>query len=204
MVIFGFVYHSTLTGQISSDQTRSNVEVMQKLIGYITDKVITKSNLSPAESIGIQVRNFQDYWIVEEAISSSLKNAGYRVFRASGDSILNNIVFNINNSELNVQYDNMFRDGLFGIKKINRTIKTRLSLQVIDQKSNEVLLSDSFNEQSRDTINADEVNNVELASAPSTHAEIPGEAVIDRLVEPFIIIGATGAVVYLFFYVRSK
>src|ERR1043166_2546268 len=65
------------------------------------------------------------------------------------------------------------------------------------------LYTGSPSAQSADTVAVDEVQGLELAAAKTTHGELPSESFLDRVLEPVVIIGATGVSIYLFFHVRS-
>ena len=113
-------------------------------------------------------------------------------------------LFDIGSYETNVHYDSMFREGIFGEKKLKRTISVKLSIQATNNKTDEVLLSKSLNEHLSDTVASDDIPKYELASSKSTQGEIPAENMLDRFIEPFVIIGATGVAVFLFFHLRTK
>ena len=68
----------------------------------------------------------------------------------------------------------------------------------------EILSSKSISEEISDTVSVDDISTVEDPNINITHAELPTEPFIDKFVEPFVIIGATGVAVYLFFHVRSQ
>jgi len=133
-----------------------------------------------------------------------LKEKDFRVFKLSNDSLSSGILLKINDAELKVTYGDVYREGLFGKKKTIRNVFARINVQSLNLSTNEILLSEILKSQLSDTVNVSDIPNLETPTAPFTHAEISGDTLIDRLIEPFIIIGATGAVVYLFFYIRSK
>ena len=54
-----------------------------------------------------------------------------------------------------------------------------------------------------DTVSEDDVAALESGSPEGGRGRIPEMQTLDRYVEPFVIIGAAGAAIFLFFQVRS-
>ena len=96
-----------------------------------------------------------------------------------------------------------FRKGLFGKKYVNRSVKVSMQAQVIESETGNVLLSRHFTDEFHDTVVVDNVNLLEDENIPMTRAKLPDESLIDRFIEPIVIIGATGVAVFLFFHIRS-
>ena len=195
---------SQITLKAQSTLNTSNIEIMRTLIDKLTDSIIAKTNYHQSENIYLHLPNHQNFWLIEETISSKLKEKDFRVFKLSNDSLSSGILLKINDAELKVTYGDVYREGLFGKKKTIRNVFARINVQSLNLSTNEILLSEILKSQLSDTVNVSDIPNLETPTAPFTHAEISGDTLIDRLIEPFIIIGATGAVVYLFFYIRSK
>ncbi len=195
---------SQLMSRGQSTSNTSNLEIMRRLINDLTDSIIAKTSYNSLKNIYLHLPTNQNFWLVEETVSSRLKEKDFRVFKLSNDSLSSGILLNINDSELKVTYGDIFREGLFGVKKTKRNVFARLNVQLLKMDNNEILLGEIFKSQLSDTIFVSDIPNLETPTIPFTHAEISGDTMIDRLIEPFIIIGVTGTVVYLFFHVRSK
>jgi len=189
---------------ISEPETKTNLEIIQTLIGKFTQSVIKESKLSTTDTIEIKFPQITDAWIVKGAVTSMLINLGYTLFFKNDSLTPKKYQFDIVSYESNIQYDSMFRESIFGEKKLKRTISARLTIQATNNKTGEVLLSKSLNEHSSDTVALDEISKYELASSKSTQGEIPAENMLDRFIEPFVIIGATGVAVFLFFHIRTQ
>jgi len=189
---------------IVEQRTKTNLEIVQTLIGKITQSVVKESKLFVPDTIEIKFHQITDVWIVKEAVTSTLINLGYTLFFKNDSLTPKKYQFDIVSYESNIQYDSMFRESIFGEKKLKRTISARLTIQATNNKTGEVLLSKSLNEHSSDTVALNEIFKYELASSKSTQGEIPPENMLDRFIEPFIIIGATGVAVFLFFHIRTQ
>lgn len=182
---------------------RTNIEIMQALSDSIAEKVIQQGFLTAGDSLEISMPKNDDIWIFSQAFTAALIAKGIHVFVEKDSLRAGQILFVGNTALGKVHYTDMFRDGLFGIKKIKRTISVDCSYQIQNRGTKEVLRSESLSRSYGDTISVDDVSQVESDGVRSTHAELPSENFLDKIVEPFVIIGATGVAVYLFFHIRS-
>jgi hypothetical protein len=200
----GFYHHGVIAGEENkTGSVKTNLEVMQVLAQNITEQIISASNISKNEKVLVDVKNGDESWIAVHAFTSSLKDMGFQVFVSSDSTVNDGITLKLPTTKFHVQYDDMFRAGIFGAKKVRRTVMAEVICQAIKNASREILFSKSFSEHSIDTVSVDDISTIEYSAARSTHGELPAEDFLDRIVEPFIIIGATGVVIYLFFHVRS-
>ncbi|OLD71636.1 MAG: hypothetical protein AUI33_07685 [Ignavibacteria bacterium 13_1_40CM_2_61_4] len=195
--------HAAMAGETDPPPAGTNLEIMQSLIGRITRDVIGHSRIPSGDTVLFRIRSSPDSWIVQNATLAELRAAGYTVLLPSDSGGHTGSAMHIHSAELRVRYDDMYHDGFLGARKVRRTVSVAVACDVIDQASHEVLYSGAPAVESADTVRVDEIPNLELASARSTHAELPPETFPDRVLEPLVIIGATGVAVYLFFHVRS-
>ena len=98
-----------------------------------------------------------------------------------------------------VGYTEPERDGIFGDFFTERTIELSGNYFI----SNNPQVED-FKFAVKDTINVEDVENVENRSYPFTQGELPPEPFFSSLLEPIVAIGAAAVTVILFFSVRSK
>jgi hypothetical protein len=105
--------------------------------------------------------------------------------------------------ELNVRYNNMFKEGIFGSKHVEREVAVQFSSDLRNQVTNEILTGGTHSRLYIDTVAVEDVGSIENESVSVTHGELPSEAFLDRFIEPFVIIGATGVAIYLLFHIRS-
>ena len=176
---------------------------MQSLVETITKQIIDHSNIAQDESIVVNFQQGEDMWIAQNSFIATLKSSGYKVYSGKDSIVQGKIVFDVTGIDLKTRYDDTFRESFLGTKKIKRTVIAALACQMTDMRAQEVIFSKSFSETFSDTVMVDQINTLELPSAKSTHAELPSEDFFDRILEPFVIIGATGVAIYLFFHVRS-
>lgn len=176
---------------------------MQLLIEGISQELVDRLNIWQGDSIIIKYGVGDDMWIVQNILTSTLKKKDCQVFSHNDENITSKFHIDIMNVDLQVSYDGMFRDGLFGTKKIKRMVSALLAYHATNTVTSEILYSGSNTKQFTDTVSFNDIDKIELQSIKSTKAKIPSEPFLDRIVEPFVIIGVTGLTIYLFFNVRS-
>lgn len=203
LFIFFIVPTISLSNNTHQISVKTNLEVMQLLIAEISQELVDRLQIRQGDSVLIKYGEDNNMWIVQNVFTSTLKKKDYHVFSNDSTGIISNFQIDVVNFDLQVSYDGMFRDGLFGMKKVKRTVSASLSCQATNTLTSEILYSGSNTKQFTDTVSLDDINKIESQSINSTKAKLPSEPFLDRIVEPFVIIGVTGLTIYLFFQVRS-
>jgi hypothetical protein len=175
---------------------------MQTLLGTIARDLGSRSGMRPGDTVDIRMRPEADGWITREAMTSAFRESGFQVFVGNDSSRRGGFQVQLHSSDLHVRYDDLHHDGFLGAAKVRRTVSAGVLCE-ITRAAGEVVFSGSPSLEASDTVAADEISALELASAKATHAELPPERFLDKVLEPLIIIGATGISVFLFFHVRS-
>ena len=189
--------------KLTGTPPRTNVELMQGLIEALTIGLAERCRLASGDSVDVRFVPAEDGWIAMQGITMQLKANGLAVFLSTDGHIHPVTSVDISGITLGVRYENMFREGFFGARKVTRAVAVGFSYQSTSSRTQEVVASGKLSQGYSDTVDVDAISALEYRSAGTTHAEIPPENFLDRVVEPFIIIGATRVAVYLFFHVRS-
>lgn len=178
-------------------QTKTNLDLLYNLIDSSTIPVY-ETIKSTQDPVAFEF-NLQDQ---HKTLSSRLisKIAEKNVNIAKVDLIGKLIKYGI--EQTNVEYGEVFKDGLFGSYKVNRTVNLSGSFEYyVNQK---LLAAKSFNFSLTDTIDYNDIVKLENSSLPITRGTVPPEPFIPSLIEPAIAITAIVVTVILFFTVRSK
>lgn len=181
----------------------SNLSLIEKRFAKMVRESMLHVALQKGDSVVLRVPSSENMWLVQNSIASTLKRDSLVVYVAEDSSGIVPFMYNVSSSEINVLYTNMFRDGIFGAKKVRRVVSAGMTVEVLKYPSREILYSGSVSNEIADTVAVDEISRIESADISVTRAMLPQESGLDRLVEPFIIIGATAVAVYLLFHVRS-
>jgi hypothetical protein len=181
----------------------SNLEAMQSLLKSVTQKLIADSHLHGGDTVVFRMGAAEDGWIVQNALTAGLASAGLSLFLRRDSIRQSGYALQVHSAALRVTYDDMYHDGFLGTRKVRRTVSTAVTCELLRPETGELLYTGSPSAQAVDTVAVDDIPNLELGTAKTTHGDLPSENFLDRVLEPVVIIGATGVSIYLFFHVRS-
>ena len=187
----------------SSNTVLTNLEVMKELARTVTHEIIEQATISVHDSIILRFDQDENVKIVQDPVLETLKAKGCSVFTNNDSLSGNRLMMEYSGTECRVIYGEMFRDGFLGTKRLKRNVTVQWFSKITRESNGEVLFGKTFAQEYADTVNADDVANLEDNQFHSTHAEIPSDTFFDRIIEPVVIIGATGVIVYLFFHIRG-
>jgi len=175
---------------------------MARLTQKIAQGLVQDSHLSSNDTCSVLFVRTDELQFLEhafmQAIGQSCSAVGF-----SANEPRASVTFEVQPSRALLRYENMFRDGLFGEKKVERLITIEFSSKVLKNRLGEVAFAGLREETFRDTVT---VQTIEFLSSPgikATYATLPSETFFDRIIEPLVIVGATGVLIYLFFTLRS-
>lgn len=133
-----------------------------------------------------------------------LKNRTELFFTENGKELIENTfdTLNFNIEDASITYGEMFKDGFFGDYFLERTANLK-GTYVLKEKNN-VKIAKEFFATSKDTINYDDISNLENLSLPFSHSKLPKEPFTPTIIEPIIALSSAIVTIILFFTVRSK
>lgn len=180
----------------ASSQTISNLDQFYTLIDTATNKLI--KDLGDAKKINLELNFGVDYSVFANKVRGNLLRSGVQlVGDNSEDQYFVRVNFVVDNSF--VGYSEPEKDGIFGDFYTQRTVELSGNYFI----SNQSQVKD-FKLTVVDTINVENVQELENRSYPFTQGELPPEPFFSSLLEPIVAIGAAATVIILFFSVRSK
>lgn len=174
---------------VLSAQVETNFEVIQSGLDSVANYLSEKVDHSKTYNLDIQSPT--EYSILRTSLQNSIAN------KIKLDGTSNKIDVTIN--EVNLNYNDCFRDGIFGDFYTERIVKINSSLN-----------SESFSEignfeiELKDTIKLDDIDKVENSAYNFTRSEKPEEPFLSGLTEPIIAVSAIVVSIYLLFSVRSN
>ena len=176
---------------------------MEKLVENVARTMLRNSGIRAGDTILLHVGEGEDSWILQHTIVAEMKSETLQVFLPADGSSAIHYLFEVSHADVNVQYGDMFTEGMFSSKKVRRVVNARLACQLTDMFTQEVRYAVSLNDAVADTVLVDDIEKIETPGVRATHSVLPSAPFLDKIVEPFVIIGATGVAIYLLFHVRS-
>lgn len=180
----------------------SNLDVMVSLTKKIVQSYGKEGYLLPGDICVVQFVETGNVPFVEHAFLESLGKMPVRLYEAAQPK-QNAVSMTVQPSRVNVSYESTFRDGFFGTKYVVRVVTVGLSTKIVQQPQGSVIFSGIRTEQWRDTVSADAIQRIESPLIKTTQAPLPEESLVERFIEPVVILTATGVIIYLFYTVRS-
>jgi hypothetical protein len=182
----------------SSAQTKTNLDVFYSLADSLVHKINSELPVSNKEIL-LQLQLGNIYSVFNNNIKSDFMKAG-RTIRDVPQDEINIPVIDVVIENATVDYGEVYKDGWFGsyFSIRNFSIKGNY-LQSFSNTGRQ-----DFNITFADTVNVDQITELENDNFPFTKSQIPSEPFLSGLAEPILAIGAAAAMVVLFFSVRSK
>jgi hypothetical protein len=179
-------------------QIKPNMEVFYNLVDSASINV-SKNTPATKKNVKLDLGTGDIYTVFNNRIIGSLQNAGKIVMPGGKyDTSATEVSFKIDKTTVN--YGELFQQKLFGDFYAQREISL---------SGNYLLFlpgvsSHSFSFSYTDTVNINEIKNLENNAFPFTQGRIPSEPLFASIYEPVIVIGAAALTVILFFTIRSK
>jgi len=179
-------------------QSIPNLEIFYRLSD---SAAVNASKNIPAykKSVKLDLNSGNTLSILNNQVLESFHNSGKNIINSSpNDTSAAEISFRIDKAV--VDYGDLFQQKLFGDFYTERKITL---------SGNYILFlpgfsSHNFNYTYSDTVNANDIKNIENNAFPFTQSKLPSEPLFASIYEPVIAVGAAAITVILFFTIRSK
>ena len=104
---------------------------------------------------------------------------------------------------LKTEYKKVKSNLLLG-KKVKRIVNLKYDFTIKSETSRDVIFLKYFTETCEDTLNYENVNEVESSGYSFTKGKMPEETLFEKILVPGIAVVASAAAIILFFVIRSK
>jgi hypothetical protein len=190
-LLFIFLFQS-----LGYSQTISNLDVFYNMVDTATTFLIR--DLGDTKKINLELNFGTDFTVFANKVRGALLKSGVQLIGDnSGDVNVVRVNFVIDNAA--VEYSEPEKGGLFGSFLTKR--KVELSGNYFISGKSQI---NDFKLVDTDTVDVDEVDNLENRAFPFTQGDLPAEPFFSSILEPVVAIGAAAVAVILFFSVRSK
>ena len=129
--------------------------------------------------------------------------SSYKVL--TGNSVDNadyDIVFE--NTKLKINYKDIFSSSFLGSKKVKRKIEVTYFNKIIDNSTDIGIYSNTINESYEDYFLLENLEQVENSSYEFAKGHLPEESLLEKVLIPALVVGASAVAIVLFFVIRSK
>ncbi|HED07085.1 MAG TPA: hypothetical protein ENI57_03110 [Ignavibacteria bacterium] len=179
-------------------QTKTNLNIFKELVdssvtSFVNNLPKNENQINLKLELGVSYSFFKNR-ILNDLTLKGIKVTVYPSFKENAAKI------NYAVEEMNVDYSEIDRDGMFGDFLMPRKLSLKGSYS-IDKKN---IFTKNFNYTFLDTVNVKAVKSLENESYPFTKGEVPTEPFFSSITEPVIAIGSAALAVILFFTIRSK
>ncbi len=175
----------------------TNLDVFRLLARRVASEVTM--TIEPSTKIHLAVLPKETAWYIEEAIAAGLKEEGFSVVEDAAAPLF--AEFGL--SKGRVIYSNIRKDGLFGSKRVDRTIELKLTPKIVSRRTGTTVWMGDVEKSATDTIDVFEISNIENPNIPMTKGVVPGEGFFSNIAEPLILLSSIAIAVLLLFNVRS-
>ena len=182
---------------------KSNAEIFREGVVELVHSLAKQSGITQGGSIVVSIVHPDENSLVKQAVTSSLQQNGYTVYDDSAKATAINYNLNVNDAELMVSYGETYHETILGESRTSRTLSVNLPYTLTEKQTGKVIRSETMNFLTTDTVSTDMIPLLEHQQPAGTKSVLPARSFLDRLVEPLVIIAATGVAIYLFFHVRS-
>jgi hypothetical protein len=177
-------------------QSVSNLDRFYTLVDSASSLLI--KDLGDEKKVKLELNFGIDYSVFANKVRGNLLRNGVQLIgENSEEQGFVRINFVVDNSF--VGYTEPEKDGIFGDFFTQRTVELSGNYFISNQSDIQ-----DFKLTVKDTINVEDVEEVENRSYPFTQGELPPEPFFSSILEPVVAIGAAAVVIILFFSVRSK
>lgn len=183
---------------------RPNLDIMTEQLKQIGEEILSQGNVRNGDSLVLHGDSSADNWMIINSFMETFKAHQCHVFSITDSMPGSRYIIDLHLIKWNVQYENIFHTGIFGQKFLTRSISSQMAYRVTDGGKREIIASRISNKRFVDTVSIDDLPLLENRSVKSTFGVLPPDPFIDKVIEPFILIGAAGLAIYLLFHIRSS
>lgn len=184
-----FILIFTVFSLVLSAQTKKNIELIFNLVDESLEKLQDLSD----KNIVLKFNAVDNLDVLKGRVVYNLKSNNDKELTTE---------LNYTVDSLQVNYPEMFRDGLFGDYLLVRDIKYKGYYSLLN--NNELGQNRKFQLTHKDTVYLSELNTIETQALDFTKGEVPAEPFFESVIETVIAVGAAAISIILFFTVRSE
>ncbi len=179
----------------------SNLTVARGVVAGLGRSVIDSALRQAVDTVALDVDSSAASWIARAELASALGSAGTRVVIGPPSTGSSHPRWTVRGLTLAVEYRNIRKNGMFSDAVVDRIVTASFTSEIT--AGGNVIFARTTSGSETDTVEEHRIADLESGSTQIMRGVVPDLRSFDRFIEPFVIIGATGAAILLFFQVRS-
>jgi hypothetical protein len=184
---------------LAAEDAKTNEQVYNELCSSAVEEILVASGTPRQGMITLKLHEGPATEYFRLILLGDISAAGRQMAERSA---VNRPVLSIQVEQPLVAYHDRFGDGLFEKAKTQREIK--FSIRAVFQDSVGMLRwSGTVQRNYCDTVAIADVERLEQTTSHLARGIVPERTLLERFIEPAIVIGASGVAIYLFFTIRS-
>jgi len=178
-------------------QIKTNLDVMNILIDHSVADIA--NNINNESEVYLNYNSSSKYNLFKNRIITDLQKSIHKLRDKRGKEVTE-LSYSLNRAKVN--YDDVIKDGLFGGYLVKRNISIGGSYYL--SKNGNIIASNNFDYSNIDTVDYDELKEVENPAYPFSTGNIPSIPFFSGIWEPVLALGTAAITIFLFFTVRSN
>lgn len=179
---------------------RSNEEIMIALSHEAASAFCSDLKVPDTASITLKIENGEVNRFFVQPLTESFRQHFLSLYARSGASSVD-VLASV--ADVRVTYGETFSEGVFSARKCRRVVDIAVQFTATSNADGKILSAETEKRTFSDTVYADEISKLQDSSKRIASGPLPDRSVLERFIEPLIIVGAAGIAVYLFFTIRS-
>ena len=199
IVLFAVLLSGT-AGQLCAAEKKSNADILHQVCQEAVASSISEARIPDTSTIVLKIEDGEINRFFAQTLTESFQQRFPSLFTrrtASG------IEISVSVGGVSVVYGQSFSDGFLSARRSERRIDVGLRMTAMRFEDGKILWAKSKGASFVDTVYVDDIPNLQVSSERIAKGVMPQRSAMEKFIEPFIIVGAAGVAVYLFFTIRS-
>lgn len=179
---------------------KPNREILLQLCGEAIDSLTADAPIPDSSRVFLKVEEGDLDRFFASAFTTSFHHKFSSLYT---QPVASGIQISVSVATAAVAYGQSFSESFLSARVCERSVEVDLRFTALRVDDGKILWAGVKKASLRDTIYVAEISALEETSARIARGVVPQPSVFERIIEPFIIVGAAGVAVYLFFTIRS-
>lgn len=186
--------------RLCAAERKSNAAVFYQLCQEVAASTLSEAQIADTSTIVLKIEDGEINHFFARLLTETFRHRFSSLFTRNTPS---GIEVSVSIAQVSVAYGQPFSDGFFSARRSERRIDVGVRMSAMRYEDGRILWATSKGASFVDTVYVDDIPDLQVTGERIAKGVIPQRSAIEKLIEPFIIVGATGVAVYLFFTIRS-